>query len=429
MTVLCHRRYLAHKEKKMQRRTSRWLVAGALATAGALSLSACGSGFSETPSGDGELTSSDDALTVLIGSSGDAETKAVNEAVAAWASDSGTDATVTVASDLVQQLSQGFSSGKPADVFYLSTDALAGYAANGSLLAYGDQLGNKDDFYPSLVSSFTYDGDFYCAPKDFSTLALEINTDLWEKAGLTDADVPTTWDELEAVSKKLTTDDVVGLAIGGEYARIGAFMTEAGGNLMNDDSTEATANSAENVEALTFAKKMLNDGTLKYAKDVGAGWGGEAFGKGLAAMTIEGNWITGGLQNDFPDVNYTIAELPAGPAGQGTLQFSNCWGIAADSPNQQAALDLVEQLTSAESQLAFSAAFGPMPSIQSAASDWSDANPTLVPFLAGADYAKGVPTVKGAADVVTDLNSQLESLKTGTRRKFSTAHSRTSKRC
>jgi len=399
----------------MQRRISRWLSVGALATAGAIALSGCGSGFSDTPSdsASGELTSSDDALTVLIGSSGDAETKAVTDAVAAWSTDSGTDAKVTVASDLVQQLSQGFSSGKPADVFYLSTDALAGYAANGSLLAYGDQLANKDDFYPALVSSFTYDDKFYCAPKDFSTLALEINTDLWSEAGLTDADIPTTWDELEAVSKKLTTDDHVGLAIGGEYARVGAFMAQAGGNLMNDDSTEATANSPENVEALTFVQKMLKEGTLKYASDVGAGWGGEAFGKELSAMTIEGNWITGGLQNDFPDVKYTIAELPAGPAGQGTMQFSNCWGIAADSPNQAAALELVEQLTSADSQLAFSKAFGPMPSIQSAAADWSSANPDLVPFLAGADYAKGVPTVKGAADVVTDFNSQLESLKTG----------------
>jgi len=399
----------------MQRRTSRWLTAGLFAAAGALALSACGSGFSEDPSegSSGELTSSDDALTVLIGSSGDAETAAVNDAVAAWSSDSGTDAKVTVASDLVQQLSQGFSSGQPADVFYLSTDALAGYASNGSLLAYGDQLSNKDDFYPALVSSFTYDGQFYCAPKDFSTLALEINTDLWADAGLTDADIPTTWEELEQVAKTLTTDDTVGLAIGGEYARVGAFMAQAGGNLMNDDSTEATANSEENVTALDFVKKMLNDGTLKYAKDVGAGWGGEAFGKQLSAMTIEGNWITGGLQNDFPDVNYTVAELPAGPAGQGTLQFSNCWGIAADSPNQAAALELVENLTSAESQLAFSKAFGPMPSIQSAAADWSADNEALVPFLNGADYAKGVPTVQGAADVVTDLNSQLESLKTG----------------
>jgi multiple sugar transport system substrate-binding protein len=405
----------------MQRRTShrrpaQWIMIGAVAVTSALALTGCGSGFSDTSeegSSDGGLTTSDDALTVLIGSSGDAETAAVNDAVSAWSSDSGTDAKVTVASDLGQQLSQGFSSGKPADVFYLSADALAGYASNGSLLAYGDDLENKDDFYSSLVSSFTYDGKFYCAPKDFSTLALEINTDMWKAAGLTDADIPTTWDELETVAKKLTTNGVVGLGIGGEYARVGAFMAEAGGNLMNEDSTKATADTEENVTALDFVKKMQNEGTLAFAADLGAGWGGEAFGTGKAAMTIEGNWITGGLKNDYPDINYTIAELPAGPAGKGTLQFSNCWGIAADSPNQQAALELVEHLTSADSQIAFSEAFGPMPSIQSAAADWSSANPELVPFLNGADYAKGVPTVQGAADVVTDFNSQLEGLKTG----------------
>jgi multiple sugar transport system substrate-binding protein len=190
-------------------------------------------------------------------------------------------------------------------------------------------------------------------------------------------------------------------------------MAEAGGSLMNDDSTEATANSAENVEGLDYAKTLLTEGSMKYATELGAGWGGEAFGKQLAAMTIEGNWITGAMTNDFSDVNFTVAELPEGPAGKGTMQFTNCWGIAADSPNQAAALDLVEQLTSKDAQLTFSDEFGPMPSIQSAAADWTAANPELEPFLLGAEYAKGVPTVQGSADVVADLNSQLESLKTG----------------
>ena len=399
----------------MRKTTSRWLASGAVAAAAALALTACGSGFSGGSSdGDtGKLTSSDKALTVMIGSSGDAETTAVKSAVADWSKSSGTKASVVAATDLNQQLSQGFAAKKPADVFYLSTDALAGFASNGSLLAYGDQLSNKSDFYPSLVKSFTYDGQFYCAPKDFSTLQLIINTDMWKAAGLTDSDIPKTWDQLEAVSKKLTTGGHVGLGIGGEYARVGSFMVQAGGNLMNEDSTKATANSDANVQALDFVKKMLNGGGLKYAKDLGAGWGGAAFGKGLAAMPIEGNWITGGLKSDFPNVKYKVAELPAGPAGQGTLQFTNCWGIAADSPNQAAALKLVEKLTSKDDQLAFSKAFGPMPSIKSAADEWKSANPDLVPFLSAADYAKGVPTAKGAADVVTDFNSKLETLKTG----------------
>ncbi len=134
----------------MRRITSRWLAGGAVAAAAALALTACGSGFNggSGSSDTGKLTSSDKALTVMIGSSGDAETAAVKSAVSDWSKSSGTKASVVAASDLNQQLSQGFAAKKPADVFYLSTDALAGYASNGSLLAYGDQLSNKSDFYP-----------------------------------------------------------------------------------------------------------------------------------------------------------------------------------------------------------------------------------------------------------------------------------------
>lgn len=397
----------------MTRHTTRAVLGtGAVLLTSALVLTGCGSGFAgDDPKADGEgLTSSDDALTVLIGSSGDAETAAVQSAVDAWSAESGTKVKLQTASNLDQELSQGFAAGDPADLFYLSTDQASGYAANGSLKAYGDQLSNKDDFYPSLVENFTVDGTFYCAPKDFSTLSLIINTQMWTDAGLTDADLPKTWDDLSAVAQKLTTADHVGLAFGAEYQRVGVFMAQAGGGLVDDGTV--IADDAANVEALDYVKSHLVDGTFAYAKDVGAGWGGEALGKQSAAMVIEGNWITGALSNDYSSLEYTVAELPEGAGGKGTLQFTNCWGMAADSPNQQAALELVEYLTSADSQLAFSKAFGPMPSIKSAADEWTAANPELAPFLAGADYAQFPPNQAGTADVIADFNSQLESLKT-----------------
>ncbi len=398
----------------MTRHTTRTILGtGAVLLTSTLVLTGCGgSGFSDggDSSGSSELTSSDDALTVLIGSSGDAETEAVQSALDAWSEESGTKVSLQVASDLSQELSQGFAAGEPADLFYLSTDQIAGFASNGSLQAYGDQLSNKDDFYPSLVENFTIDDTFYCAPKDFSTLGLVINSQMWAEAGLTDADIPQTWEDLAAVAKTLTTADHVGLAFGAEFQRVGTFMAQAGGGLVEDG--KAIADDQANVDALDYVKSHLVDGTFAYAKDVGAGWGGEALGKGSAAMVIEGNWITGALANDFSSIEYTVAELPAGPAGQGTLQFTNCWGMAADSPNQQAALDLVEYLTSADSQLAFSKAFGPMPSIKSAADAWTADNAALEPFLAGADYAQFPPNQDGAADVIADFNAQLESLKT-----------------
>lgn len=393
--------------------TRRFVALGASLAAAALTMSACGGGFEEPTAGESSVAGESPAananeISVLIGSSGDAETAAVKSAVAAWSAESGVPAEVIVASDLVQQASQGFAAGTPADVLYVSTDAFTGWAKNGSLLAYGDELSNKDDFYQGLRDAFTFEDQFYCAPKDFSTLALIINETLWADAGLTDDDIPTTWDELADVAAKLTTDGRVGLAFGPELQRVGVFMAQAGGGLVTEGT--ATANSEANVAALTYVKEQMTAGSFAFSSDIGAGWGGEAFGKQMAAMVIEGNWITGAMQNDFADVKYRVVELPAGEQ-PGTLQYTNCWGISADGDNIEGAKSIVEFLTTKDQQMAFSEAFGPMPSIQSAKEDWVAANPTMEAFVAGAEYAQNLPAQPGASDVISEFNSQLSQLK------------------
>jgi len=398
--------------------THRFLRMPALIVSAALLLTACGAGSesgsagasapgSEAPDASAEPGAD---LTILIGSSGDAETNAVNDLVAEWSAESGVNAEVVVASDLNQQLSQGFSSNNPPDLFYLSADQMAVYAATDSLEPYAESLSNADDFYPNLREAFTYNGQFMCAPKDFSTLALIINEDMWADAGLTDDDIPTTWEELASVAEQLTTDDHVGLGYGPEVQRIGVFMAEAGGAFIDDDGTTAVVDSPENAEALQFVKDQMAAGTFSYSSDLGAGWGGEAFGNGLAAMVIEGNWIQGAMTNDFPDVNYVVAELPEGPGGKGTIQYTNCWGMASLSDNIPGATSLVEFLTSPESQLAAAEAFGVMSSVASAAEDWKVAFPELAAFIDGAAYAINLPSQPGTGDVIGDFNSQLATL-------------------
>ena len=77
--------------------------------------------------------------------------------------------------------------------------------------------------------------------KDFSTLGLQISTDMWKKAGLTEAD-SRNLGPARGGGKKLTT--------GGSPARIqqhprpvDAFMRQAGGSLLNADGTAFTADS------------------------------------------------------------------------------------------------------------------------------------------------------------------------------------------
>src|SRR5207248_7217579 len=88
---------------------------------------------------------------------------------------------VVVASDLGQQLAQGFASGNPPDIFNLGNDVVANYAKAGDLAPL-DNLKNVKSFFPSLRAAYTYKGHLYAAPKDFSTLALVINTASWAKA-------------------------------------------------------------------------------------------------------------------------------------------------------------------------------------------------------------------------------------------------------
>ncbi|TFD82576.1 sugar ABC transporter substrate-binding protein [Cryobacterium fucosi] len=391
---------------KLQR-GARW---GAVLVAGGLlaSLAACSSGGSDSAGGD----VAGQKLTVLIGSSGDAETKAVTDAATAWGTTNKATVKVVAANDLTQQLGQGFAGGSPPDLFYMGWDQFQTYASKQYLEPYADKAANKDAFYPALKSAFSYKDKFYCEPKDFSTLGLIINSEKWDAAGLTDADIPTDWAGLETVAKKLTTADTAGLSFGAEYGRIGTFMNQAGGSMLSKDGKKVTADSAENLAGLTEVKKLLTDGVLKFPADLDSGWSGEALGKGKAAMVIEGPWISG-LKTDYPDLKYKAVELPAGPGGQSTFTFSNCWGIPAQSKTTAAAESLVKFLTADEQQLKFSDAFGVIPSTESAAKVYSTTFPQNASFVKSNDYAVSPVAFAGASTVIGDFNSQLQGLSTG----------------
>ncbi|RBM16639.1 extracellular solute-binding protein [Streptomyces sp. PT12] len=377
-----------------------------------LAATACSSSFGEDEDTAQEDTEGSQSLTVLIATSGEAETGAVEAAAAAYEEESGNTVTVEVAQDMNQQLGQALAGGNPPDVFYVDSSQFANYAQGGSLHPYGERISDVEDFSPTLRQSFTHEGELVCVPKDTSSLALVINTALWQEAGLTDADYPTTWEQLSSVAAELTQGDVTGLVTSNEYQRLGAFMKQAGGWVTNADQTEVTADSDENAEALDFVRGMLNDGSLTYASDVDAGWAGEAFGEGRAAMTIEGSWLAGGMEADYPDVEYAVVPLPEGPAGPGTLAFTNCWGVAQESPRRDTAVELVEFLTRAEQQIAMGDAFGAIPSRQSAADEYLADHPEDEAWGASGEWVQGPVTLRGFDRVLAQFNTDLESLRT-----------------
>jgi multiple sugar transport system substrate-binding protein len=307
-------------------------------------------------------------------------------------------------------LTTALAGGEPPDVFYVNDNKVPDFGKNGVLEPIGDKVDNPSDFYDTLRESFTYQGTYYCPPKDFSTLQLVYNTADFANAGLKP---PTTWDELTAAAKALTKPGHPGLVMNAEFYRWGVFMTQAGAWPTNDDNTAMTMDTPQMRTALTYLSDNHKAGYFGTQASVGAGWGGEALGKGKTSMTVEGNWIVGAMKNDFPNVKYAVAELPAGPAGKGTMSFSVCYGVAKASKNKAAAIDVVKFLTAPDEQLAVTKEFPVMPSRKSLADQWLSGKPELEAFVAGADYAKKSVFVPGFKTAIDTFNDGIQGLAKG----------------
>ncbi len=352
-------------------------------------------------------------LNVMIATSGATETAAVKKETGAWAKSTGNSVNVETPNNETQSLDEGFAGGAPPDLFYLSANQIETFAKEGDLLAYPSTIDKPSAFYSTLVKADTYNKTWYCVPKDFSNLALEINTTMWNAAGLTNADIPTTWAKLVYAAKKLTSGKVVGLDVGNTIDRLGAFMAENGGSYMNKAGTGFAFNSPQNLAALNWFVKYDKAGIFQLNSQQGAGWAGQAFGEGEAAMATEGNWIIGGMSS-YPKIKWTAVAMPAGPTGiKGTLTFTDCWGVAAQTKYSKAAVELVNYLTSPAVETYNAKAFGPLPPRPAVAVAYAKANPLLTAFVDGTPYAMPQVGTVGWSTVQAAFDGQVTNMAEG----------------
>src|ERR1700749_2173378 len=395
------------------------LAIAAVAAAGlTLAATACssGNGFGSSSSagssGSAPAQPSKPPLTLMFGSSGPAETAAVQAAAKAYTRQTGIPVQVIPASNLSQQVAQAFSGGTPPSVFYLDPLTFQNYAKDGVLDAYPSSMSNANGFASALAQAFTYKGTFVCEPKDASTLALYINTADWKQAGL--GAPPANWSQLEADAKKLTTAGRAGLTIDQDESGIDEFFYQNGGTVTNAAGTKVELDSSQNIAALTFLKSMLNQGIMKFPAQIGAGFSGQAFGENKAAMDIIGNWENGELQSDYPNVKFKVYPLPAGPSGtHATLSFTNCWGVPKQQSNLAGAIDFVKFLTTSQQEMTFSKAFGVIPSLTTAQSQYETAYPQYATSVQELAYAHPDIAIAGATQALSAFDSALQQLATG----------------
>ena len=356
-----------------------------------------------------ELAGAD--LVVWGWASSEAEDTQLTALVDQFNADTGANASFEPQPEFDAALQAALVAGDPPDLFYVDSSRLPDLVASGALAPVPDGvLSDPDDIYPALRNIFTIDGTWYCPPKDFSTLGL-----IYDPAALAEAgvEVPTTWDELAAAAEALTTDDRVGLSFGAEYSRAGAFLFQAGTDILTADGTAVALDSDGARDALQYLADMFAAGHAASPQAIDTGWGGEAFASGNAAMTIEGNWIVGYLNSNFPDREWAVAELPHGPAGPGTFAFTVCYGVASSADNPEQSWAFVDYLTSAEGAAAWTSGFQVMPARASVRDQWVADNPELSAFVAGAAYASRFQFPTGVGDIQGVFNENFQKLITG----------------
>lgn len=113
-----------------------------------------------------------------------------------------------------------YAAGTPPDLFYLSYDNIPEFAEGRMLADVGEMIaaeqeagraGWVEDFYPKILDAFRYDGThagagpLYGLPKDFSTMGMYVNLELFERAGIAVPYGGWTWDDYERITKRIST--------------------------------------------------------------------------------------------------------------------------------------------------------------------------------------------------------------------------------
>ena len=204
------------------------------------------------------------------------------------------------------------------------------------------------DFYPNLLQAFQRDGKQYGLPKDFAPYVLFYNKTMFQEASLDS--LPKTWDDLVAFSRKLTKDldgdgttDQFGLVLEPSTEMLMPFVFQNGGNFQNPDGSLGITDDPF-VEALEFYHGLYKEGIATIHTDVGQGWNGDTFGRGISAMCLSGGWLIPFLKSNYPDLDWGVVELPSGKQ-KATIAFTTAFSMPEQSRYKEDAWEMMKYLT------------------------------------------------------------------------------------
>lgn len=228
------------------------------------------------------------------------------------------------------------------------------------------------------VDAHVIDGEVYYIDYGMMTGFVYYNKDMWEAAGLTEADIPKTWDEMREVAKKLTIkegDTIIqaGLNFNDDFHQnyLLGLNYQLGENLFEEDGVTPKVNSDAMKQVMQMLVDMYEVDGIG-SKDFGEK-GADSFGQGQSAMVIQWGHYYNTLQTTWSDINFGVFEIPTfdgNPYAYNRYNGESTFGVNKNAPEDQQAVaqDFIKYfLANDDAQVAFNLAMSIFPAKKSLA--------------------------------------------------------------
>lgn len=255
--------------------------------------------------------------------------------------------------DYFTKLQTQIAGGNAPDTFELNYENFVSYASRGALLELDSLISSDSSFDPSTLNqkayeAFQYEGKQYGMVESFSNVVLFYNKDLFDAKNVEYPQPDWTWeDELEAAQKLTDTDNGVwGTLAPIQFWEFYKTIVQNGGSVFNEDKTEVTINSPENIETLQWMVDKISKYHVTPSEAEMSGQANEdLFMDEKIAMFRSGIWMFGAF-NDLP-FEWDIA-LEPGNTQKAHHFFANGLAVSKDTENAEASWKWIEFMSASK---------------------------------------------------------------------------------
>ncbi|MGH2551117.1 MAG: ABC transporter substrate-binding protein, partial [Thermomicrobiales bacterium] len=299
--------------------------------------------------------------------------------------------------DYWTQLQTAVAGGETFDVFWINTASLPVYASVDALLPITSIVGDggiDPALLPApLVESYAWNGVQYGLPRDFDTIALFYNKDIFDAAGVAYPDDTWTWETFRSVAEQLNDADngVFGAGLQTSWQEnYYNFIWQNEGRLLNDDFTASLVGEQPASEAFEYLTEFFTSNlTPSIAIQQSNPVADTLFPAGQVALLTGGSFRAGTYAK--AEANIDVAPLP-----QGKKRATAIHGLAnviwASTENPGAALEWVKFLAGEEGETILGESGATIPAYSGLAETWVNANPdlNLQAFIDATEYSVSV---------------------------------------